>query len=465
MSRSNTISSTPLFVTVGAVSSALIGGLFIAVFPWPWTVALISAVSFVGLAYLRPAWVFAPCLMLSFYLPSFRMTDVVTMAVMLLAGARVAKEGTLRLALKEIPRVFWLLYAIVAVAVLIGWVSNTSTVPFLYREGRIFLHLLWAVFVLAIFHGDHQVERIGQQVTIVAAGVCLVAVFQAATGIVLVTTGRVGTLDPMSGGSTDSIRVQIPGFTFVMFALVLGFSKVMESAKSLPWRAVLMALFGIGIIVNYGRGLWFWTACAVLLAAVFFRARGILLIALGLLVIVPALALGVKLISPNLVDTVVRRVESTFEEGGGRTSLGWRQAEIADGMDKLAATAGAGVGLGGVYRRPLIELSGRWQDYPRYTHNSYLFLALKLGVLGLVVYLMLLRYVLQRAWWVARHGTAGRADGIALFSFFLCFLGLCVTQPELMEHAGATLVGVSIAMAVALNRERATPQAREACAR
>ncbi|KAA3652756.1 MAG: hypothetical protein DWQ11_10340 [Proteobacteria bacterium] len=436
-------------LVVGAVGIAtlLVAGLLPVMLPWHFVVALGAAPLLVVLLWINPA------LGVGFYLvalllsPDFKLSDVMTFAVMGVFAARIIFERrSLFVVPASLAKPFWLLVGIVALSTLFGVVVLKNQVPFVYRDGRAFVYWLWVPLLLSMkMAGLLDASRIRAVVVGFAIAVALMTVFQGISGMQVVTEGRVGDLD--GGGAFGSItRVQIPGLVFVSLSFVW-ITIGVATGRVLWWiGGALLVLFAAALYVNFGRALWAWTAFALVISFPFLSVRRGLRVG-GLLAIGGAvLVAGLWVVKPIVLENVVDRVVSVQSEGGHGSSFGWRRWENEDAVSRIVASPIYGVGIGGEYRRWISEIRV-FEDHTRYVHNAFLFYGVKIGLPGLMVLLWLLWTIWRRAF-IKRGqdlGVGFNPYETAVAAFLPAFVGLNITQPELASPFGVLFASLVVA--------------------
>ncbi len=201
--------------------------------------------------------------------------------------------------------------------------------------------------------------------------------------------------------------------TIVTFALIF-------FAPTKKIRMLAIAQYGIlllGFVLTFTRSAWLTSVIATLivLAVVANRNRQI---AAYLLVLFTPLMLGVALVlttvsastfeNYGLGGSLIARVLSIFdvEETAGSDSLQWRVYENTEAVRSISERPIFGVGLGNQYR-PITIIQGEAAGHrttdditrlTRYIHNSFLSMAVKMGVPVLVFFLTIYGIFILKAW-------------------------------------------------------------------
>ncbi|WP_349742869.1 O-antigen ligase family protein [Roseateles cavernae] len=425
-------------LAIGALLfAAAFAGLLCVFLPWVFVVALCMAIVYPLLVWNFPWLGIGAYALVVLVAPDVKWADVATFGTLAVLGLKALGSSGRFLPPKAILNSYLVFVGLVALSGVLALTWFHNQVPFLYRDGRAFLYWLWLPLLYWLVNKEADgMRKLSGLILFIGGAVCLIALLQWSTGIQIVASGRVGALDTAGGSQAEQTRVQMHGFVFVLFCFVWAFVSLVHGRR--PWLLIpaLFLLLG-ALYVNFGRALWFWTACAVLLSIFWVgqrRAVYMLTILLFSGVIgVSALAL----FKPAVLDAVVTRFVSVRDEGGSRTSLGWRKLENEDAMRRIARSPLVGVGLGGEYRRWISEIR-LFEDHTRYVHNSYVFVALKVGVPALAALLALLALSWQRGRKaIAASDERHKPLRIAAVAVLPAMLGLCITQPEMVTAYSA----------------------------
>lgn len=415
-------------------------GLMIVFLPSLFIIGLVGAVVFIFMLWCFP-WVgLGLYLLIALISPDFKASDVVTVAALTLIVFRLALQGNWR----NFPAWCFTPYIVFvvlgALAILWGVFLFHNETPYVYRDGRVLLYWLWfpVFYAMAASEVDGEM-KLSRLALFVGASIALLALLQYFTGIQLVAEGRVGALETMGSMDQSSTRVQMPGFFFISFLLVWAVLTANSGRGRLVVLVPAICVLALALYANFGRGLWIWTAAALLLsaAATGWARASRLFVILGIVAIMAGAVLSY--IRPNTMDALVTRITSLATEGGAGTSYGWRKLENEDAILGIKRSPLLGIGMGGEYRRWMGEVS-EFKEHTRYIHNGYLYVALKAGIPALLA----LVYFLFRSWRqglrkFAERRSAGVLDLrlISTLAILPAVMGLSLTQPELMSAFGA----------------------------
>jgi O-antigen ligase len=425
-----------LALLASGLGLALFLGLSVAVLPWFLLIALAVVVVYPVLVFRMPWIAFAIYVAVVFMAPGFKSADAITLGTLgLFVWRWLLHRGPMPS--RQIVRPYMVFLVGVGVAGALGLFFYRYPVSMVYGDGRGFVYWLWLplLYSLATGHPD-GIRSMARVLAFVAGLVTFVALVQYFFGIRIITSGRVGGVDT---GNLIETRVQMHGFLFVTLAIVWSLVALVHHPKRAWWLTPVLMLLLVALYVNFGRALWFWTLAAVLLAAgVSGLRRGS---ALALLVFVGATTVGLTLaqVKPEILGNIVERFESVRDEGGPRSSYGWRKRENEAALLQISRSPLVGLGLGAEYRSWIVEIA-RFDEHTRYVHNSYIFLAVKAGLPALAALVALLLI----SWWRGYRGTRSadvpeRTVRIAALASLPPLLGVSITQPELVTPMSVLL--------------------------
>lgn len=330
-----------------------------------------------------------------------------------------------------------------------GHLYQRHFTAYVYSETSIILHWLMFLGVALLAHDEHAAEKVLHAIIGLAMVLCLVALAQSFFALRLNFSGesRVEVLDEASGGISAIKRSLVPGVPLVLFSYFLSLQALLRGsgrrwAWGMVWLVTSMALF-----VSFGRALWAVTALLSIVAAAMVGRKALLRFVLLAVVIGTMLVAILAVVQPDVLTGIVNRMTSLRNEGGASTSLGWRLTENYFAVPQIMSNLWIGLGLGAEYKPRFVELR-YFSEQTRYIHNGYLYVLLKMGVIGLILYLSFY-------WTLLRSCLAGRlflreehAPRAAALLVLVAVLLLNFTQPEFF--ASVTITAMATLMPVAL---------------
>lgn len=462
---------------IGLMVAAL-GGVLVALHQLGLAVALVALLALIVVTQRSPRGVLALGLLVPL-LPVLRGIPVaVTLAGKSLYFSDLLLPAGLGLALLELHREsprqrvgsHVAPYAVaLGLAAVIG-IAHQAPVSFLLRDLRGPAYVLLAYVSTVKLGVDRDGRRLAHVLAAVLWATAALVVLESVSGLQLLA-GRVETVDRVEAALSGT---------------GLGATRFLVAPKDL---AVLVCCAAAALLLRgTGQGMWRRFGVALLLPSVtlvFFAFSRRALLAVGVavvfavlvsnlsrivvrgLVVLPVTALCLVVISllPVSQDSYVARQASAFSSrvvnglsGTARAQdkgIAFRQLEGTYAVASVQSSPAVGHGLGATYRPnvPGQPFFGTERAYGRtYVHDFYLWLAVKLGVLGVGAFAL---FVLTPIASVARRARRDDSDELVL-ALAAGVAGLCavnVVSPVFNEPATAVVLGCALGI-VELHRRR-----------
>jgi len=292
-------------------------------------------------------------------------------------------------------------------------------------------------------------------------------------------TGITGEPSGTPGQGFGFVRVVPPAHLLLFILSVLGFVWASASGLRRSIRVLCAAQFvflNAAMLLTYTRAQWIASVISLAIVVVLLpRAVRARLMGYGLVGVATAL-LGVGLVGAGIqppievpaFGAIISRATSTLspDQTFNSSSLQWRGFEIEAALQSLV-NAPQGVGLGNAYR-PVTTFGGEAAGYQgaeplnRFVHNSYLYIAVKVGVLGLAAFLWFCLAFVTNGWRVFRR----LADGpdrwlmLAMLAAFVGIMQWSFTEANFMQTGSTVVIGLMIGLAGTLVRT-ATPAGQD----
>jgi O-antigen ligase len=401
---------TPVYTT--GILASLLFGYSAASLPTLYTIALVAVLTIVPLALNSATSIAFLTLITSFGLIPFFAIDF------RVASELVVYGGTALILLKllfnehkflsllspfKVPLIAFT--AAWLIALLIGYVIHRYA--FAITDARRYTGLLSILLFSYIeFKKPGALHRI---VLIIAAIAAAMLCIQFLTGI-RVFAGAKGFMEGGVGaGFEDIARGSAEGGNYlVAYAAYYLFSHIATNSKNRFLYALGFLLCAIAIIATFSRGLWagFFAGFFVLFLFSKQRKKEIFFTGLAALGACALLIAMIYPIAPRHIDSAYARIFSIESEGGRGTSLGSRLDENNQAIDVILKNGLTGIGHGGEYKIFTPQAERGFVNEATFIHNSYLWVVLKLGVLGAFSVLYLIyKYVI-----LAIHGISNKTN-------------------------------------------------------
>ena len=327
-----------------------------------------------------------------------------------------------------------------------------------FGEGRHLMFLLLFPLTVAVLNTQERVRRFILGLLLLGVLFSLGQIVQSFFHVrIFGDSGRLvmaQTLDVKSYDATISNTGGLNIIVLVLFTAVGCY--VLKDIKTFKFLS-LSALSGVGILLTFGRTTW-GVALLGLVVVVYLlglRKSGPMLV-WSLVGSSLAFALLITF-KPAMLDALVVRATSIEKEIEYGSSAAWRYYEAGQVLPQIAANPILGLGLGAAYRAP--ARSDALPEQVRYIHNGYLYMASKLGVPALALFVWCVGLILLWAWRGARteQDPRSRAVHAAICASVLGVLLASITEPHLMRDSSVAFLGVLAGLTVALRRHARMP--------
>jgi O-antigen ligase len=260
------------------------------------------------------------------------------------------------------------------------------------------------------------------------------------------------------------VRIVPPAVLLLFFMSVLAFVRMLTSRGLV--RVAYIAEFALlngGLLLTYTRAQWIASLISIGVSVPLLppaaRAQVIRSIPMLLLVVLVGVTAGQAGVEPPeavgpFLEAIVSRATSTLapEKTLSSSSLQWRAFETGAALRSLAESPW-GVGLGNIYR-PVTTLAGEAVGYQgseplnRFVHNSYLYIAVKTGILGLAAFLWFCLAFVANGWRALRRMVEGpdRWLTIAAVASFVGTMQWSFTEANFMQTGSTVVVGLVVGL-------------------
>lgn len=447
------------FIILGAIVVALFLGLFAVFLPWTIIVPMVVMPLLIALAVIVPelgvvvllAAIFGavpPVLLPNIPLAggSLRPEDLGIAAFM---GLLLIKRfGTIRqrlafLAPYLIP--LGLLGVFVIISAVYAYYYKRIPVRDIFNEVRPYYYWLVLIVIPLAVDGQQKLKRfmwflLGLAI-VLAAGMIL----QSFAGVQIFQRGSFRDVYTLDESARGVIRSTTPGMFLMAGALIFMIASFVTAQKaSTIFRILAGVVLALGVLVGFGRGLWMSVILGVLVLTLIARFDRYLIFALISLIVSGVALVAVGYLKPDYLRAAADRALSVAPELQYGTSFGRRNIENSYALERVMANPFVGAGIGAPYKPPTSESRG-WDGETRYIHNSYVNVAAKLGVPGLLAMLWLVGLILRRAWKATRTSTANKALAFSIFWTLLTVtVFTSITQPNIISTGGVATLCAAI---------------------
>ena len=269
----------------------------------------------------------------------------------------------------------------------------------------------------------------------------------------------------------DAQRVVDTPFLYPLMAVVWAIVLVPTSRRG-PGRTATLVVASLGLaalLFTFQRGAWAALIAVAPLAIVLLPrgkrgtglARFLPIAGIGL-----AVVLGVNAMAAtgatNPLTSAVERLESLGQYGEDKSNQ-YRVAEWTTAVQEIRRHPVTGIGLGSSieFENPLQDLAPEGVNFSQYyIHNSYIWMALKLGVIAALLFIALAVSTTVRAYRAYRRAADPRVARLLLggFASMITLLLVSFSGPHLNIDAATPYVAATIGL-IEATRRLALPRA------
>lgn len=440
----------------------------------------------------------APIVLLLWFRPEFGLLAI----IFLTSSFMPADIVDLRLPIGGLELPDLTLLGMLGLLILRGLACKELTIPWWPVGGPLLLFLIMALFsayyalvyrgvesnwalgdlrilsYYALFFLTAWIIKQPKQLTVLLVGLFIVADLTVAVILVQQFLGVDDyLLASMSGGEwavyqeSGAVRILPPGHVLMHFMGTIAFWFAVFPGGNLRLRvlnAMQFLYISTGFLLTFTRSQWVATTSSLALISIILwsghkhQLAKPLLIGVSVLLVLASLlgtGLGSGIGDMSLPNALASRVSSIYLAATRPESdfSPWRLFETEQALRAIREQPLTGVGLGNSYRNVTIfqgEATGQYTGgsiaagevsrFTRYVHNSYLSIAVKMGLPALVVFLWFCGAFLLRGWHLYHDIPDSELKGIVL-SALTGFAGLlvwCIFHAFFIKRPGTPVVGL-----------------------
>jgi O-antigen ligase len=353
-----------------------------------------------------------------------------------------------------------LAYSLTAFGVLLVIAVTTSLTVrgiapnFVLGETRDLLYVITLPIALVILRQPVRQHRF--VVSFVVLG-CLFSVGQILQGIFNIPvfgTGGMSVLETLGYRELSTTRSNTHGLSVIIFALLLTVGAYVLGGIRKPLFFPVAALLLAGIFLTFGRTTFATVAVCVFMAVSWLNARKLPQLAVLFFLLV-SIGAGVGgLLKPQSLAAVYYRMTSIGAELDYGYSAGWRFMEFDAMLPHIQQNPLTGIGLGADYKG--VSGSSTHPELNQYIHNAYLYMAGKMGVPALLLFLVMMVSIFVIGRRLAKSDATpwvrviAAASAVMMIRFWIASL----TEPHLMSDHGIATIALCGALVLLAARRR-----------
>jgi O-antigen ligase len=323
-------------------------------------------------------------------------------------------------------------------------------------ETRRLLYLVLLPVAIIILRERQRQERFVVGLVVLGCLFSIGQVLQGLFGLPVFGTSGMSYLETLGYREYTTIRSNTDGLSVIIFSLLLVTGAYVLDLVKRPLFLAVAGLLAMGILLTFGR-----TTFAVVAACIFFAVRWLDAKKLPHLILVALVALTLAVIAgsiwkPQTVAAVFYRMTSISSELEYGYSAGWRYSEFEAMLPHILQYPLTGIGLGADYKG--VSGSSANPDLNRYAHNAYLYMAGKMGVPALMLFLLVMGAIYSIGRREALSGPSPwvRVVGAASAAMMIRFVFASMTEPHLMSDKGIANIAIAGALVILAGRHSGT---------
>lgn len=392
---------------------------------------------------------------------SFHIPDVFLLFLFCTISFKLITDNNFRFVKTPLDKPLILFYCSVLISAGIATIYFNVDFNMVMRQFRCLTYYLTFFVVTNCIREKSEIRLIIKGLLVIAAVVGVAMIIQAVIGqSFLLMPGRVEMATTL-GLRYQSLRILPPGQTliYVMFITIVCHLVIINKPfLKKSWAFILLITIGIAICLTYNRSYWiaiiFSSNILILITTTKVKIRIMAISFIVLILISVSLPLLLRA-SPKMQETFIsfsNRFTSIFKAKqiyyGG--SIGWRKMENRIAIEKIKKYPIFGVGLANEYR----PATYGDRELTRYIHNGYLWIALKMGLLGLFTFLWFYMKFLIRGFvhWKSIKDEFLRSS---ILGFTLSGLGILlanIVNPMFMQWFSIVVIAVMTGLTEAIIR-------------
>jgi len=404
------------------------------------------------------------------------LTEVLIVLVTLLLVAKNGIGNSIKRCLSSrltVPLILFYILIAVSIQYSISTYRDLEFTTILARSRIFFYYFLFFPTLLAV-KDEEDLRFFIKGLLIITALVSLYFIYTAVFGQTylhyILRTGIRFTIRGVDSGSVSDLSMKdarigdIPGTSLVvtMFFVAICLFVYYRSTMGAIWFGALSALFTIPILLSFTRMTWATTLFMFPVLWLIVRKRTFRLTKLAIFMgsgfLLCFLAFSFHPKYSDIIGVTTERLKSFFEENIETPTAVWRIVEMKAAIDEVEKNPLTGMGVAGEFVRKNVTYKGReFIIYNTSTvHSAFLSLAIKIGIPGLAIFLILYLMAVNRAFGLFRKTGNLFVMGVSIGLFLALvrsFLN-AFSQPYFIEVPMIACLAVSFALIEAMKAMR-----------
>jgi O-antigen ligase len=336
---------------------------------------------------------------------------------------------------------------LVVVSAFNGHFLGGAPLKFVLQEVRPYLYWFVLLVLLQNIISRDRYIYFSNALVFVGVVLSLLITVQSFSGMQLLNSGRLMDVYTVTKSYEGVLRSTTPGIYLIIFSIFMVVLNFYDRTAHRAYLVLLLPLFS-ALAVSFGRGVWLSFLLCIFFIGVL---KGRKFLKMAFFIVSMLIVFGSTLLvafKPDAVSAFVDRIFSISDEVKYGSSLARRYQENYYALEAIKQNPVIGIGVGSQYK-PQTRLDG-FEGEERYIHNSYLFIAAKFGLIGLVfpvIVIFLVIGVLRNSKTIedVRLRSVCVAAGVTAL---IPMLFTANTQPEWVKGSGILIMAIFVSIAI-----------------
>jgi O-antigen ligase len=317
---------------------------------------------------------------------------------------------------------------------------------FVLGQTRGLLYLLVLPISVVIMRSQERQERFVNSLMVLGCLFSIGQVLQGVFSLPVFGDQGISALETLGREEGSTNRSNTLGLNVIILALFLTVGAYSLGRIGKLRLLVVGGLLFAGIALTLGRTTFAVVLVCLTILVGWLNPKKLPLYFVVFLVAVAASAAVLKQVKPDSFDAIYFRMTSIGEEIDHGYSAQWRVWEFQAMLPHIQEHPFTGIGLGADYKG--LSGSSARPELNRYMHNAYFYMAGKMGVPALALFLlaMLAIFIIGRRSAKQHALPWSRFVGAAGAVMMIRFLLASVTEPHLMSDYGVVVIAISGAL-------------------
>jgi O-antigen ligase len=327
-------------------------------------------------------------------------------------------------------------------------------------EARDLMYLLMLPAAIVILRDPVRQQRFLIGMVVLGCLFSVGQILQGMFGVRVLGSSGMSALETLGFREYSTIRTNTHGLSVIIFALFLAIGAFVLGRLRTALFVAVFSLLLTGIGLSFGRTTFAAVALCGLVIVWWLNLRKLPSLAAVLLAFIAIVSVLAATFKPATFEAVVYRMTSISAELQYGYSAGFRYMEVDAMLPHIQQHPVTGIGLGADYKGS--SGSSTFIELNRYMHNAYLYMAGKMGLPALALFLLTMGAIFAMGRRLAKSDAPPwvRIVGAASAAMMIRFVFSSITEPHLMSAHGVVNIAVAGALVYLAAQRVALPRRR-----